>query len=124
MNVFPANGGEVLIVDSKVMAEVLPGNSGGAGIGGGGDAWTDTGDQGNGGNVTIMGNSIVEAHGGDGAAIGRGDDEGTVGTLTLSDNLKVTDLCQNVNRVATFSERVGYCFYRNHVRIEPGESRA
>ena len=119
------DGGEVLIVDSVVRASTseMFGN-GGAGIGGGGDGFHDFGDQGNGGKVTIMGNSTVDAQGDDGAAIGRGDDEGEVGTVTLSDNLKVTDMSEHVGLVATFPERAAYCLWRNHVVIEPGESRA
>ena len=108
------DGGKVVIRNSKVTVST---EDKGAGIGGGGASMLY--DAGAGGEVWIEGDSVVDAKSGKGAAIGRGyhDNDG-VGTVHFDDHLKVTDLSENVGKIASSGEREGYCRYRNHVRIE------
>lgn len=114
------NGGTVKIVDSKVTAT---GKGRAAGIGGGGDEeGTAFVGAGNGGDVTISGDSVVDATAGSGAAIGRGEGADGVGSVNLSANLRVVDF-DNGGVIAPFDLRGEFCKYRNHVKVEPGESR-
>ena len=114
------NGGTVKIVDSKVTAT---GKGRAAGIGGGGDEeGTAFVGAGNGGDVTISGNSVVDATAGSGAAIGRGEGADGVGSVSMDAGLRVVDL-DNGGVIAPFDLRGEFCKYRNHVRVEPGESR-
>ena len=86
------------------------GTFGGAGIGGG--------DEGNGGTVTINGGTVVTKGGRHTcSAIGRGNEGGSYGSISLYDNARVVLVADSTIQLASKREEI--CKYKQHVIIEP-----
>ena len=113
-----AGGGKVNISGGTVEAI---GKNGAAGIGGGREGGWPSYYGGEGADVTITGGTVIAQS--TVCAIGHGDDDSVMGTLTIDDKMKVYAGNNGTNYERdgmpfTAGERVPACQYRKNVRIE------